>query len=430
MKEKLKVVWLCTYSDKKLRSHLSFPRWYWGNIIRLVMGMNKHMDFSVWITNALAEVQNMTEMVELHVIAPHSGIERIHEFEENGIYFHVFWHEWDIISEKIKRKYNLRNMNSFSNNRKTITKLIAKIQPDIVHLIGIENKFYSMAVFDIPKDIPVIAQLQTLVSDSRFKASCGATGREYEFDSETEKSIMHRADYIGTQVQRFREIILKDIKPDAVFVETTLALTEPVLEDTTSKEFDFVYFAADISKAADLAIEAFAEALKEKPSLTLDIVGGYSPEYKAALDKRLTELGINSNVTFEGKLPTHDDVIRQIRKSRFALLPLKIDLVSGTIRESMACGLPVVTTFTPGTPKLNEKRECALLSEVGNHKAMAQNMLKLLNEKGLSDKLRENELKTACESISNREVVEQYIKTYYDCVKSFRGGKAIGSSKR
>lgn len=416
MKEKIKVVWLCAYSDENLRSNLSFPWWYWGNFVRRMMGMNKHEDFAVWDTNALAEIRNMTDRVELHVIVPHSGIARIHEFEDAGIFYHVFWHEWDIIAEKIKRKFNLRNENSFANSRKTITRLISKIKPDIVHVIGIENKFHSMAVLDIPKDIPVIAQLQTLVSDPRFKANTEASEREYTFNSETEKRIMRRADYIGTQVPRFREIILKDIKPDAVFVDTTLAVTEPVVEDTTAKEFDFVYFAADISKAADLAIEAFAEALKEKPSLTLDIVGGYSPELKTSLDRRIAELGIGSNITFEGKLPTHDDVIRQIRKSRFALLPLKIDLVSGTIREAMANGIPVVTTITPGTPNLNEKRECVLLSEMYDHKAMAQNMLRLVNEKGFSDKLRKNGMKTASERISNREVVEKYVETYYECL--------------
>lgn len=410
---RIKVVWLCAYSDKILRSHLSFPWWYWGNVVRRMMGLSKQEDFAVWDSNALSEIQNMTDRIELHVIVPHSGIAHIHEFEVAGIFYHVFWHEWDIVSEKIKRKLNLRNERSFANSRNTITKLIAKIKPDIVHVIGIENMFHSMAVLDIPKDIPVIAQLQTLVSDPRFKASCGATEKEYAFNSETEKRIIRRADYIGTQVSRFREIILKDVKPDAVFVDTTLAVTEPVVEDTTAKEFDFVYFAADISKAADLAIEAFAEALKEIPSLTLDVVGGYSQELKATLDQRIAELGIGGSITFEGKLPTHDDVIRQIRKSRFALLPLKIDLVSGTIREAMASGIPVVTTITPGTPSLNEKRECVLLSEMGDHKAMAQNMLKLVDDVDYASKIKANSLKTAGERISNREIVEKYVETYY-----------------
>jgi len=418
VEKRVKVVWLCAYSDRDLRSHLSFPWWYWGNIVRRMMGMNYHKDFAVWDTNALAEMKSLTDKVELHVIVPHSGIAHIHEYEENGIFYHVFWHEWDIISEKIKRKLNLRNEKSFKNSRRTISKLIAKIQPDIVHVIGIENKFHSMAVLDIPKDTPVIAQLQTLVSDPRFKDSCGVSEKEYSYNSEIEKRIIRRANYIGTTVPRFREIILKDIKHDAVFVSTTLAVTEPIVESQSKKEFDFVYFAADISKAADLAIEAFALAFKEKSDLTLDIVGGYSADLKKALDQRIKELGIGCNITFEGKLPTHDDVIRQIRKSRFALLPLKIDIVSGTIREAMACGIPVVTTITPGTPELNKKRECVLLSEMGDHQTMAQNMLKLIGDSEYAAKLRSNCLQTAGERISNREIVEKYVETYYECVCS------------
>lgn len=419
-RSRIRVLWLCAFSDAELRSHLSFPWWYWGNLVRRVIGMNQHVDYAVWDTNALAEMKNHTNDIELHVVVPQSGISHIHEFENSGIFYHVFWHEWDIISEKIKRRFNLGTENAFPRNRKTISRLIKKIRPDIVHVIGIENKFHSMAVLDIPKEIPVIVQLQTLVSDPRFKASCGVSEKEYAYNSEMEKRILMRADYIGTQVTRFREIIAKEIKPDAVFVDTSLALSEPVIQEEVKKEFDFVYFAADISKAADLALEAFGLAHKVMPDLTLDIIGGFSSELKTNLDHRIAELGIGNNVVFEGKLPTHDDVICQIRKSRFALLPLKIDLVSGTIREAMANGLPVVTTVTPATPNLNKKRECVLLSEMGDHKAMADNMLRLIEDPEYANIIRDNCLQTANERITNKEIVDNYIRAYFNCISDFK----------
>lgn len=415
--KKTKVMWLCTYSDGELRSHLKFPKWYWSNVLLRMLHMDKQADFAVWDSNALREFEKMDTEIELHVVAPHRGVGRLQEFESNGVFYHIFWSEWDIITEKIKRKFNLRNEKAFRHHRKTIKMLIKKIQPDVVHCIGIENKFHSIAVLDIPKEIPVIAQLQTLVGDERFKLSCGASEKEYAYDSEMEKRIMLRSDYIGTTVQRFREIILRSIKPEAVFLGTSLAVAEPVFYNNTPKEFDFIYFAADISKAADLAIEAFGEAKKYAPRLTLDIVGGYSQELKEQLDNRINELGIRDNVTFEGKLPSHEDVITQIRKSRFALLPLKIDLVSGTIRESLANGLPVVTTITPGTPQLNEKRETVLLSEMGDHAAMAANMLRLIKEPEYAEMLRENGLMLANERISNREIVQKWIECYRGCVK-------------
>ena len=415
--KKVKVIWLCTYSDAELRSHLKFPRWHWSNMLRRILHMDNQVDFAVWDSNALREFEKLETDIELHVVAPHSGVCHLQEFESKGVFYHIFWSEWDMITEKIKRRFNLSNEKAFKHHRKTIQKLIWKIQPDIVHCIGIENKFHSMAVLDIPHEIPVIAQLQTLVSDERFKESFDGSAEEYAFNCEIERRIIKRSDYVGIKAVRYREIIVRDIKPEVVFVETSLAIGEPVFDGQCEKKYDFVYFAADISKAADLAIEAFAEAKKDAPQLTLDVVGGYSTTLKEQLDKRIEELGICDSITFEGKLPTHEDVILQIRKARFALLPLKIDLISGTIREAMANSIPVVSTITPSTPKINSKRECILLSETGDHTAMAKNMLRLVNEPELAEQLIENGRLYASDRISNKEVVETYCDVYHQIVK-------------
>jgi glycosyltransferase involved in cell wall biosynthesis len=352
-------------------------------------------------------------MVEIHVVSPHNGISHLHEYESDGIYYHVFWSEWDIILEKIKRRMNLRSVNSFKNHRKMISRVISAINPDIVHVVGIENKFHSMAILDLPPSLPVIAQLQTLVSDARFKDNCSLSDKEYQFDSEIEKMILKRANYIGTTVERFRKIISEEIKPEATFVNTTLALTEKVNDSETDKAFDFVYFAADISKAADWAIEAFALTQKKHPSIKLDIIGGFSKEYRQVLDNRISELGLTSHVTFEGKLPTHQDVIDQIRKSHFAILPLKIDLVSGTIREAMANGIPVVTTETPMTPALNAKIQSILIAPNGDFQAMSDRMCDLLEKPQLADTVRKNALSLASVRKSNKDIISDWVRTYY-----------------
>lgn len=416
MKNKIKVVWLCSFSDRKIRKNLKFPKWYWGNVVRKMMGMRFDIDFAVWDSNAIAEYEKLGG-IELHVVAAHCGNGNIQEFEENGIYYHVVWSEYDVIVEKIKRKLNKRDLNSFPHFRKNIARIIHKINPDIVHVIGIENKFHSMAVLDLPVNIPVIAQLQTLVSDERFKASAGETEQEYQYNSDIEKRIMQRANYIGTTVLRFREIITADIMPNAVFVDTTLPLTEKVNIEQNEKKYDFVYFSANINKAADWAIEAFILAAKKQPNITLDIIGGYDETYKSFLENRLKENDLLKNVTFEGKLPTHDDVIKHIRLSRFALIPLKIDIVSGTIREAMANGLPVVTTVTPGTPELNKKMECVLLSAPKDFNAMAENMLELMNNKIHADTLRQNALHLANERESNSNIIKGWLSTYHDIVE-------------
>ena len=412
MKEKIKVVLLCSYSDKKLRSYLSFPWWHWGNIIRRVLHMSNETDYAVWDSNAIAELEKCDD-VEVHVVAPHSGVARIHEFVEKGIHYHVFWSEWDIVTEKIKRRFDLRSLNSFRHHRKIILKIINQINPDVVHVIGVENKFYSMAVLDLPKTLPVIAQLQTLVSDERFKENCGESENEYLFDSEIEKTILRRADYVGTKVIRYREIISNSIKPDVKFLDTSLPLTEEVSQENTKKEYDFVYFAVDISKAADWAIEAFALTHQKHPGVTLDVVGGYTKDFKEFLDNRINELDISKQVTFEGKLPTHQDVIKQIRKSRFAVLPLKIDMISGTIREAMANGIPVVTTETPDTPKLNIKAQTVLIAKNGDFQSISDKMCELLENPQLAEAIRSNAFELSLDRESNKEIVAKWVSAYY-----------------
>ena len=149
----------------------------------------------------------------------------------------------------------------------------------------------------------------------------------------------------------------------------------------------------------------------------MDIVGSGSTDFVEQLHRRILELNLANNVVFEGRLATHEDVITQIRKARFALLPLKIDLISGTIREAMANGLPVVTTVTPATPSLNEKRESVLLSQQGDYDAMALNMCKLLEDEELAKRISDNALLTSSESSSNTELMNGWKKVYLDLMK-------------
>lgn len=155
------------------------------------------------------------------------------------------------------------------------------------------------------------------------------------------------------------------------------------IDTNVNKEFDFVYYAANISKAGADAIEAFGLAYKENPNLTLNIIGDYSESTYIQLMSRIRELGFERNVTFSGYLPTHVDALKQVVKSRYGLVPIKIDLISGTIIECIILGLPVVTFKTKGTPQINNSGEAVLLSDIGDYQDMANNMLRLVNDEAL-----------------------------------------------
>lgn len=417
-KEKIKVVWICNFSNSDVREHVKAHKFYYAKILSSIFHKPfvRWSDYGVWVTNGIREFEKLKNQVELHVIFPYYGQKnKIQYFNISGIHYHSFRSEDDSLFGFLLSRFIKSRGIRYEKNALLISSLVNKINPDIVHYVGIENLIYSTSVFKIPTKYPIIAQLQTLLSDPEISKNYP----QFIPVVETEKRIINRVDYIGTKVQHFIRIIKEQIKPTATIVGMNLAVREAAKSRAESFSYDFVYFSANIKKAVDLAIEAFAIVQKQYPKTTLDIVGSYSPDYMKELESHIKELGIKSNVFFEGSLPTHEDVINQIRKARFALLPLKTDMVSSTIREAMSNGIPVVTTITPGTPKLNVKRKCVLLSETGDHNGLAQNMIRLLTDNSLVSELSGNGLLYSEERESNYQMMVEIVDIY----KSIMAGK-------
>ena len=421
--DKIKVVWICHLSNPMIRQNLKFCKWTPVAICKRLFGRSGYYDFAAWNTNGIREFEKFSD-VELHIVAPHYGICGVQEFEKSGIYYHFFHTEDDSIISYFERIVIHKEIESYKKNTKIILSLVDKIKPDLVHLIGAENPYYSESALSIPKNIPLITTLQTLMIDPQFQKNYPISDEAYRYRSSVEKAVIKRSDYIGSKVEHFRAIIEKEIG-EVNFLDINLAVGEDVHIEDCEKKYDFVYFAANISKAIDYALEAFAIAKRRHNDITLHVIGGYDSGLMNDIKRQMKRLSLGDGIDFTGKLPTYEDVIAEIKKARFALLPLKIDLISGTIRESMANGLPVVSTITPATPKLNDKRNCVLLSEKGDFEAMANNICRLLEEPDLVEELRKNSVVTLSEKYDNKNAMEAWRQSYYRIVENKGVGNVI-----
>ena len=417
MENKIKVVWVCHLSNQEIRKNLKFSRLSLVEICKRIVGKGKYYDIAPWNTNGIREFEKF-EDIELHIIAPHYGIKGLQEFEMNNIHYHFFHTEDDNILSLFTRFILHKVKKSYSSNTKRILSLIEQIKPDLVHLIGIENPYYAESALSMTKEIPLIATLQTLMMDPNFQKNYPISKESYNYRAGLEEAIIKRANYVASKVEYFRSIIKNQVGQEIKFLDISLAVGEKVSLSITKKLYDFVYFAADISKAIDYAIEAFAIAKKKHKDITLHVVGGYDESLMNEIKQLMNRRGLEDGVDFTGKLQTHDDVIFEVRKARFALLPLKIDLITGTIRESMANGLPVVTTITPSTPAFNQSYECLLLSEKGDFKSMANNMCRLLEEPDLAEKLRKNSIHYLQKRYNNTATMDEWRKSYYEILNN------------
>ena len=416
--KKLKVAWICMVSNEQLRRHIDFSMPLWHRIIRSLKKRTtceQPTDYGKWNTNAIREFENIEE-VELHVIFVHSGMNKwLQDFTENGVHYYAV-SKGDTSLRTYLRMHLLGKRPHFKKTHRIIARQVKRIQPDIIHIMGAENPPYSPSIHLISSGKPVIVQLQTMLQDPsaiEFYPNLAEQKKcEYE--------VLKRADFIGSNIESFNKSVRTYVRDDVEFVNIGLITGEKCNLTPCEKQYDFVYFASFISKSVDLAIEAFSIAHKINPLITLDVIGGLTEDERRALTTRLEELGCKDAVTIEGRLPTHEDVLLQIKKSRFALLPLKVDIVSSTIREAMWNGLPVVTTITEGTPSLNKNRETVLLSEIGDHEALAENMIRLINNPQLAQILQSNALITVEEEFGNNpKRAREWVDAYYACIDKY-----------
>ena len=136
-------------------------------------------------------------------------------------------------------------------------------------------------------------------------------------------------------------------------------------------------------------------------------------------------MGLENNVTFTPFFEKQDDLFQHLQRSRFAVLPCKIDSVSSTIRQAMHYELPVVCYKTEGTPKLNEEKESLLIAENGNVKDLANKMLVLLENEKKAEELRRN-AKIVSNQWNNEERDSQQMSdNFHAVVAHYRYGTPI-----
>jgi glycosyltransferase involved in cell wall biosynthesis len=108
------------------------------------------------------------------------------------------------------------------------------------------------------------------------------------------------------------------------------------------------------------------------------------------LTQKVEQLNLVDNIVFDGYFESHSAMHQHTMKSRFAVLPIKLDAIPSSVVEAILLGLPVVTYKTTGTPYLNKDGEAVLISNIGDIKGLANNMIKLINNPELSIGLSEN----------------------------------------
>lgn len=424
MGDKLKIVWICHFSNADVRERLPLSEKKLLRTVKSLFGRKMNQvfdksDFAPWITNLIKAFEKFND-IELHVIAPFSGLKNLKsEFEINEIYYHFYKPDLPLIHSNLPEKFHIGGKR-FLQSRFFVKQFLKKIKPDLVNLIGTENPYYSITTLDI-KDIPVYVSAQTVYTNPNREiySTC------LRLNWDVELKIHSKEIYYGASSRMHRDLILNN-NPNAVIFKMFFPIEKPRKVEIVPKIYDFVFFAGvDKKKGVEDLIDALVIVKREKPDVVLNIVGRSSYEYMLYLKAKVEDLSLIKNVVFDDYFPVHADMHQHIVKSHFAVLPVKLDAIPSSVIEAILLNLPVITYKTTGTPYLNKNGEAILIGEIGDVNMLAYNMITFLNNPNYALKLSKNARVFVENEYNNEKLAMRLVDNYRAVLNHYHMKKEI-----
>lgn len=164
-------------------------------------------------------------------------------------------------------------------------------------------------------------------------------------------------------------------------------------------------------KGLQYLLEAVALIKKTDPRKAGEIacvVAGDGP-LQAELANQAKRLGIENQIIFPGFVRDMPDVLACLD---IFVIPSIAEGLSITTIEAMAAGLPVIASRVGGLPELVDEGVTGYLVEPRNPSALAQAILKMMNEPEKARTMGENGRALACRNFSTETMISNTCKVY------------------
>jgi len=426
----MKVALICHFSNQEVRSYMSLDykrRLFYliNNLLGRKIDKNKtyiYSDVSPWVSMIINELRTK-ENIQLVVISAHTGLKRLAaSFEVNSVKYYFFNTDFSLFLKRVVHSPRLWQI--LEPNSKVVKKIIKKEKPDVINLIGSDGAYFSSTVLGINK-IPILVTLQTVYTNpDRYKHSTVDPFNWY-----IEEKVFNKEKYYACSGKMHYDLLIEK-NPDVIALRFAFPHNDPRdIENAVNikQQYEFVTFAQNCctSKGTFDALEAFVIVHKKYPRTRLNICGMRDNNAEALMKSIIERNNIQDFVFFTDFFEKQEDLFKHLKKSRFAVLPVKLDVIPGTVTQAMALGLPVVTNATTGTPRLNDEKQCVLLCQIDNIQELADNMLLLYENSELAERLKQNAIEYTNKMMTNKQKVNLLVEDLYAVYQNSRNGVPI-----
>lgn len=301
------------------------------------------------------------------------------------------------ISEPNKSKNFFYRLRLIIKRFRNFYKYVQKNKPDLIFCM-----LYPSIVYALPfkRKIPIIT------SERSNPESMKSLWEKWK-----KQLLFNLSHGIVFQTNRAKEYFKKKIQEKGIVIPNALGneYIERIREDNLYPKENKITAMGRIHKAKDYItlMKAFQIILNKYSNYNLEIYGRGDISQLTKIAKEMT---IDKNTYFMGACP---DALLKVANSKCYVLSSIYEGMPNALMEAMAIGLPCVSTDCPNGPaELIEDGVNGLLVPVGDEKAMAKAILKMIEDEEFAKKCGENAKK-----IKETHSVEINAKRYLDFFK-------------
>ena len=301
------------------------------------------------------------------------------------------------------------NQDAIERGKEMLRDIVA-LHPDIVHIHGTGN--ISKALFRAIKmyGIPVLLTVHGLLHVEKKNALRKQLSLKhlYQFvvQSRTEFDVLNKAqniivdtEYVSKQIEQLYSSNKISNLPWMYVIPQGIQLQFLSLSPKPTKE-PIILSVGSISqrKGHLFLIKAFEEVHNKIPTAKMIIAGSLAEEiYLAKMKEEVDKYHLQDCVDILTNIP-QEELLRHYQIASIFALHSQEESQGIALVEAMAAGLPVVSTTVGGIPYVVQNEESGLLSAYSDVDTFAHNIIRLLEDNALRDKM----------SHSAREVAQDY----------------------
>lgn len=403
MDKKIKVVWLCRFTSQETQE---------------IFKPEKVLpDNGLWVPDAIKVIEGNPHF-DVHVVFFHEYVKGIKRFDLRGVHYYCINNTTSFCGLRSPYFYAFDILSGFARNKRIVKKIIREINPDVIHLYGSENPYYSSTILPLLCSYPVILTVQGFAFKIQDNSIISKNRKKIE------RRILHQIPVSFYRTNKMKEDLLS-FNPKMRLVWGTFNSVEiDRIETVGEKKYDIVFFARVCEeKGIKDLLDAVALIKKKKEDISLCVIGGGDSNgfYRSYAEK----LGLSENVFWAGHQRTLDDVHKLAVCAKVSVLPTHNDMIPGTIIESLFLRIPVVANAVDSIPEINDKGEVIRLVEKGDIPQLAEAIFELVMNPDLREEYAEKGYKRAVEmfTFSNERLCNSLEEGYNVAIELFQNKK-------